>query len=81
MWRKIESFIRIYGLSIVIGAMLTMWAVDYSMRWRGYLAFGGECLILPAAIYARYLILLMQCAVRCECSKRAYRRAKTSHHH
>lgn len=32
---------------IVVGVLLTAWAVEYTYRQRGYIAVGGEWLITP----------------------------------
>ena len=45
--RKAKRWIRRNWHWIVIGTLLTAKAVDYSYQERGYMAYGGEWLVLP----------------------------------
>lgn len=45
--RKAKGWIRRNWYWIVIGMLLTAKAVEYSYQERGYMAYGGEWLILP----------------------------------
>ena len=48
-----KFFILKNGICLVIGTLLTMWAVEYVCNQRGYATVGGEWLITPAYKFFR----------------------------
>lgn len=55
-----KLFILKNGICLVIGALLTMWAVNCICNQRGYVAVGGEWLITPI------ILLLVNCSRKFE---------------
>ena len=45
--RKVRRLLKENWIPIVVGILLTKWAVDYAYRVRGYDAIGSEWLVLP----------------------------------
>lgn len=46
--RKVRRLLKENWIPIVVGILLTKWAVDYAYRVRGYDAIGSEWLALPS---------------------------------
>lgn len=61
--KKIKQFTLHYWLSISIGMMITPFAVQCACMDRGYIAFGGEYLILPAMVMFAYMLRQVVLAV------------------
>lgn len=49
--RKVRRLLKENWIPIVVGILLTKWAVDYAYRVRGYDAIGSEWLVLPFTIF------------------------------
>lgn len=49
--RKVRWLLKENWIPIVVGILLTKWAVDYVYRVRGYDAIGSEWLVLPFTIF------------------------------
>lgn len=43
--RKVRRLLKENWIPIVVGILLTKWAVDYAYRVRGYDAIGSECVV------------------------------------
>lgn len=49
--RKVRRLLKENWIPIVVGILLTKWAVDYAYRVWGYDAIGSEWLVLPFTIF------------------------------
>lgn len=50
--RKVKRFIYQEWIWITLGIILTRFAVEYAYQERGYMAYGGEWLVLPVLLMA-----------------------------
>ncbi len=50
--RKVSGFVLKNWLWIALGIILTKFAVEYAYQERGYIAYGGEWLVLPCLLLA-----------------------------
>lgn len=48
--QKVKRFIYREWIWITLGIILTRFAVEYAFQERGYLAYGGEWLVLPVLL-------------------------------
>ena len=48
--RKVKRFIYREWIWITLGIILTRYAVEYAYQERGYMAYGGEWLVLPVLL-------------------------------
>lgn len=49
--RRVRQLLKENWIPIVIGILLTKWAVGYAYQTRGYDAIGSEWLVLPFTIF------------------------------
>ncbi len=54
--RKVKEFIRRNWYWVALGTVLTKFAVRYTYQERGYVAYGGEWLVLPVILMTVYLV-------------------------
>lgn len=54
--KRARWFILHYWISISFGMIATPFAVQYAYHDRGYLAFGGEYLVLPVIVMGAYIL-------------------------
>lgn len=61
--KKTEEFILHYWLVISSGMILTVSAVKFAYIQRGYMAFGGEYLVLPVLLVTANLLENIFCFI------------------
>lgn len=54
--RCFRKFVWKYWFWISVGLCLTKHAVEYAYEWRGYVAIGGEWLVLPILLSIVYFL-------------------------
>lgn len=54
--RRFEKIVRKYWFWIAAGLCLTKHAVEYVYEFRGYVAIGGEWLVLPMLLAVVYFL-------------------------
>lgn len=58
--KKMEKFIVRNWLWLAAGCILTRKAVEAAYTERGYVAFGGEWLVLPVLLLAVYIVRIVK---------------------